>query len=107
MKWLNKTELWATLIALGAGIATQFGVEVATVGAAASVLTWVMTRGLQKLLAKTPSGKRAWATTEFWGHMITAGVLATFPDLPTESVVMLWGTATAYSTSRTLAKAGT
>lgn len=98
-------EFAVTMVALVGTILTTLGLPGIEVGAGVTLATWVVTRGIQKVTQKNAEGKRSYETTEFWIHLLTAGALQVFPDLPKEAAVTLWGAATTYSTSRTLAKA--
>jgi len=101
---IKTTEFWVSVIALIGTILTAAGLPGLTVGAGVTLATWVAQRGVQKLREKNAEGKRAFATTEFWIHLITAGVIQVFPDLPQDAILTLWGAATGYTTARTLTK---
>lgn len=68
-----------------------------------ALASWVLTRGLEKMLAPIgANNKPAWRTTEFWVTLAFSGLAVTFPDMPQESIYALW----AYLGSRLAAKKG-
>lgn len=68
-----------------------------------ALASWVLTRGLEKLLAPIGAAKKpAWKTSEFWVALLFSGAAVTFPDMPGESIAVLW----AYLGSRLAAKKG-
>lgn len=68
-----------------------------------ALASWVATRGLEKFLAPIGAAEKpAWKTSEFWVALIFSGAAVTFPDMPDESIAVLW----AYLGARLAAKKG-
>jgi len=94
------TVLTLVLAAVGKFI-PGFPAEVGT--AIMAISSWVLTRGLEKFLTPIGAAKDpAWKTTEFWVALLFSGAAVTFPEMPTESIGLLW----AYLGSRLAAKKG-
>lgn len=99
---LKTREFWLTALGLAGAVASQFIPGLPT-EAIVAVASWTLTRGLEKFLAPTgAAAKPAWQTTEFWAMLIYGGAASAFPELPKESIALLW----AYLGSRLAAKKG-
>ena len=102
---IKTREMILTTLALALGFGGQFipGFPAEIGVAMLAVASWVLTRGLEKWLAPIGAAKKpAWKTSEFWVALIFSGAAVTFPDMPQESIGVLW----AYLGSRLAAKKG-